>query len=113
MLLLPPTRFVLKGFAKDGRDLTDKETISFLKAADKDGDGKIGVDGKHLYKTNFISGNVRRSQEQNVPQLWSMIIYDLVCRWFTVLSCGVKHHNRHKLLCSAGLYCSLGLLFVI
>lgn len=39
-------RFVLKGFAKDGRDLTDKETKAFLKAADKDGDGKIGVDGK-------------------------------------------------------------------
>ncbi|XP_053708222.1 parvalbumin 6 [Synchiropus splendidus] len=37
-------KFVLKGFAKNGRDLTDKETKSFLKAADKDGDGKIGVD---------------------------------------------------------------------
>uniref|UniRef100_A0A8C5DUK5 Parvalbumin n=1 Tax=Gouania willdenowi TaxID=441366 RepID=A0A8C5DUK5_GOUWI len=39
-------KFVLKGFAKDGRDLTDNETKAFLKAADKDGDGKIGVDGK-------------------------------------------------------------------
>ncbi|XP_028454947.1 parvalbumin 6 [Sander vitreus] len=37
-------KFVLKGFAKDGRDLTDKETKEFLRAADKDGDGKIGVD---------------------------------------------------------------------
>ncbi|KAK2833725.1 hypothetical protein Q5P01_017614 [Channa striata] len=37
-------KFVLKGFAKDGRDLTDKETKAFLKAADKDGDGKIGVE---------------------------------------------------------------------
>ncbi|XP_077590872.1 parvalbumin 6 [Stigmatopora nigra] len=37
-------KFVLKGFAKDGRDLTDKETKTFLYAADKDGDGKIGVD---------------------------------------------------------------------
>ncbi|XP_043956675.1 parvalbumin 6 [Gambusia affinis] len=37
-------KFVLKGFAKDGRDLTDKETKAFLKAADKDGDGKIGID---------------------------------------------------------------------
>ncbi len=44
---LPFARFVLKGFAKDGRDLTDKETKAFLKAADKDGDGKIGVDGEH------------------------------------------------------------------
>ncbi|XP_008413890.1 parvalbumin-7-like [Poecilia reticulata] len=43
-------KFVLKGFAKDGRDLTDKETKAFLKAADKDGDGKIGIDGK--YKTS-------------------------------------------------------------
>ncbi|KAI4874239.1 hypothetical protein NFI96_007359 [Prochilodus magdalenae] len=37
-------RFVLKGFSKDGRDLTDKETKAFLAAADKDGDGKIGID---------------------------------------------------------------------
>ncbi|XP_068613528.1 parvalbumin-7-like [Brachionichthys hirsutus] len=37
-------KFVLKGFAKDGRELTDKETTAFLKAADKDGDGKIGID---------------------------------------------------------------------
>lgn len=40
------TRFVLKGFASYGRDLTDKETKVFLKAADKDGDGKIGIEGK-------------------------------------------------------------------
>lgn len=39
-------RFVLKGFSKDGRDLTDAETKAFLKAADKDGDGKIGIDGE-------------------------------------------------------------------
>lgn len=39
-------RFVLKGFSKEGRDLTDDETKAFLKAADKDGDGKIGVDGE-------------------------------------------------------------------
>ncbi|XP_069023008.1 parvalbumin-7 [Embiotoca jacksoni] len=37
-------KFVLKGFAKEGRDLTDSETRAFLKAADKDGDGKIGID---------------------------------------------------------------------
>lgn len=37
---------MLKGFATNGRDLTDKETQAFLKAADKDGDGKIGVEGK-------------------------------------------------------------------
>ncbi|XP_031416779.1 parvalbumin 6 [Clupea harengus] len=37
-------KFVLKCFAPDGRDLTDKETKAFLNAADKDGDGKIGVD---------------------------------------------------------------------
>lgn len=45
-------RFVLKGFAKDGRDLTDAETKAFLKAADKDGDGKIGIDGEG--KAHFI-----------------------------------------------------------
>nr|P02628.1 RecName: Full=Parvalbumin alpha; AltName: Full=Parvalbumin III; AltName: Full=Parvalbumin pI 5.0; AltName: Full=Parvalbumin-3 [Esox lucius] len=37
-------KFVLKSFAADGRDLTDAETKAFLKAADKDGDGKIGID---------------------------------------------------------------------
>ncbi|XP_068177021.1 parvalbumin-7 isoform X1 [Antennarius striatus] len=37
-------KFVLKGFAKEGRDLTDAETKAFLLAADKDGDGKIGID---------------------------------------------------------------------
>uniref|UniRef100_A0A8C2DXV9 Parvalbumin n=1 Tax=Cyprinus carpio TaxID=7962 RepID=A0A8C2DXV9_CYPCA len=39
-------KFVLKGFSADGRDLTDKETKAFLAAADKDGDGKIGIDGE-------------------------------------------------------------------
>nr|XP_060632967.1 parvalbumin alpha [Anolis sagrei ordinatus] len=37
-------KFVLKGFTAEGRDLSDKETKAFLNAADKDGDGKIGVD---------------------------------------------------------------------
>ncbi|XP_014328754.1 parvalbumin-7 isoform X1 [Xiphophorus maculatus] len=37
-------KFVLKGFSKDGRDLTDDETKAFITAADKDGDGKIGID---------------------------------------------------------------------
>lgn len=41
-----PCRFVLKGFSEDGRDLTDAETKEFMKAADKDGDGKIGIDGE-------------------------------------------------------------------
>uniref|UniRef100_A0A8K9Y1U0 Parvalbumin n=1 Tax=Oncorhynchus mykiss TaxID=8022 RepID=A0A8K9Y1U0_ONCMY len=39
-------KFVLKSFAEDGRDLTDAETKAFLNAADKDGDGKIGIDGE-------------------------------------------------------------------
>uniref|UniRef100_UPI001EAF27A6 parvalbumin alpha-like n=1 Tax=Oncorhynchus gorbuscha TaxID=8017 RepID=UPI001EAF27A6 len=37
-------KFVLKSFAEAGRDLTDAETRAFLNAADKDGDGKIGID---------------------------------------------------------------------
>lgn len=37
-------KYVLKGFSQEGRDLTDDETKAFLKAADKDGDGKIGID---------------------------------------------------------------------
>lgn len=46
-------RFVLKGFSKDGRDLTDAETKAFLTAADKDGDGKIGIDGKRKVSKCF------------------------------------------------------------
>ncbi|XP_068607372.1 parvalbumin-7 isoform X2 [Brachionichthys hirsutus] len=37
-------KFVLKGFAEEARNLTDAETKAFLLAADKDGDGKIGID---------------------------------------------------------------------
>merc|ERR1712168_1352970 len=37
-------KFVLKGFSPDGRDLTDEETKAFIDAADKDGDGKIGIE---------------------------------------------------------------------
>ncbi|KAJ8363252.1 hypothetical protein SKAU_G00120830 [Synaphobranchus kaupii] len=37
-------KFVLKGFASDARDLSDTETKAFLAAADRDGDGKIGID---------------------------------------------------------------------
>ncbi|XP_028672638.2 parvalbumin-7 [Erpetoichthys calabaricus] len=37
-------KFVMKGFSKDGRDLSDAETKKFMKAGDKDGDGKIGID---------------------------------------------------------------------
>ena len=48
-------RYVLKGFSKEGRDLTDAETREFLKAADKDGDGKIGIDGERkLLRKYFI-----------------------------------------------------------
>ncbi|XP_062341327.1 parvalbumin-7-like [Osmerus eperlanus] len=35
---------VLKEFSPEGRELTDKETKAFLQAADKDGDGKIGIE---------------------------------------------------------------------
>ena len=53
------TRYVLKGFAKDGRDLTDKETQKFLKAADKDGDGKLTPDERQRligFDTNWDEG---------------------------------------------------------
>ncbi|KAI3353454.1 hypothetical protein L3Q82_019976, partial [Scortum barcoo] len=48
-------KFVLKGFSKEGRDLTDDETKAFLKAADKDGDGKIGIDGCAFCLIGFTS----------------------------------------------------------
>nr|P02629.1 RecName: Full=Parvalbumin alpha [Latimeria chalumnae] len=37
-------KFVLKGFAAGGRELTANETKALLKAGDQDGDDKIGVD---------------------------------------------------------------------
>lgn len=67
-------RFVLKGFATDGRDLTDKETKAFLQAADKDGDGKIGAEGKtkhskdNIYLLNWFKITVL-CLFQNLP-LW-------------------------------------------
>ncbi|KAM9327142.1 intraflagellar transport protein 27 homolog [Gastrophryne carolinensis] len=36
---------ILKGFAENGRTLSDKETTVLLNAGDKDGDGKIGLEG--------------------------------------------------------------------
>lgn len=47
-------RYILKGFSKEGRDLTDDETKAFLKAADKDGDGKIGIDGERGALWKFV-----------------------------------------------------------
>uniref|UniRef100_A0A8C0GKK4 Parvalbumin n=1 Tax=Chelonoidis abingdonii TaxID=106734 RepID=A0A8C0GKK4_CHEAB len=41
-------KFILKGFTSNGRDLSDKETKTLLAAGDKDGDGKIGIDGRWL-----------------------------------------------------------------
>lgn len=39
-------RAILKGFSADARDLSATETKTLLAAGDKDGDGKIGVDGE-------------------------------------------------------------------
>ncbi|CAH6791126.1 Pvalb [Phodopus roborovskii] len=36
---------ILKGFSSDARDLSAKETKTLMAAGDKDGDGKIGVEG--------------------------------------------------------------------
>uniref|UniRef100_A0AAR2KZ08 Parvalbumin n=1 Tax=Pygocentrus nattereri TaxID=42514 RepID=A0AAR2KZ08_PYGNA len=61
-------KFVLKGFATDGRDLTDKETKAFLQAADKDGDGKIGVDGE-----TYIPPKKETREEQNSEKLYERL----------------------------------------
>ncbi|NXA55030.1 PRVM protein, partial [Nothocercus julius] len=37
-------KFMLKSFVSNSRDLSDKETKALMAAADKDGDGKIGMD---------------------------------------------------------------------
>ncbi|XP_062990654.1 parvalbumin alpha-like [Elgaria multicarinata webbii] len=37
-------RFLIRGFYPEGRVLTAKETKAMMAAADKDGDGKLGID---------------------------------------------------------------------
>ncbi|XP_075408750.1 parvalbumin alpha [Tenrec ecaudatus] len=39
---------ILKGFTAGARDLSTKETKTLMAAGDKDGDGKIGVEGGSL-----------------------------------------------------------------
>lgn len=41
-------RFFLQMFSPSARVLTDKEIKGLLSAADDDGDGMIGVDGKYI-----------------------------------------------------------------
>lgn len=77
-------RYVLKGFAKDGRDLTDKETKAFLTAADKDGDGKIGVEGKHPIPLVRVSQSDKNRHEET-----QMLRGNLNTHRQTVFTCGI------------------------
>ncbi|EMP33147.1 Intraflagellar transport protein 27 like protein [Chelonia mydas] len=52
------SRFVLKGFTPDGRDLSDKETKMLLAAGDKDGDGKIGIEAEEGIEPGFPTSQV-------------------------------------------------------
>ncbi|KAG8007155.1 Parvalbumin-7, partial [Nibea albiflora] len=91
-------KYVLKGFAKDGRDLTDKETKAFLRAADKDGDGKIGVDGKHQIplvrvsqtsqKQTGSNANVERKSNTRRQTVFFCGIYLFLIRYYCSFMAG-------------------------
>ncbi|MGH0174152.1 UNVERIFIED_CONTAM: hypothetical protein FKN15_018424 [Acipenser sinensis] len=67
-------KHVLKGFDKAGRDLSDTETKTFLKAADKDDDGMIGMDvqlvlfkGKKLEFHSLVLAQLDKQPVENRP----------------------------------------------